>query len=289
MTLPFSRFSLLPRRKDSDKRSFGHVLILAGSPGLTGAARLAGESCARSGAGLTTLGVPQGLQGVITRKAIPELMSLGLSQDRSGALSLEAYSRIMAFISARKVNCLAIGPGLSRATGTGRLVRKLVRNSPCPVVLDADGLNSFEGKAVLLKEHRSPLLLTPHRGEFERLFAKAWPERESARAALAKKLSRFYDVLLVLKGHRTLVAEGGNIYINRTGNAGMAKGGSGDVLTGIIAAFIAQGLAPYAAACWAVHFHGKAGDIAVREKSELSLLPSDVIEALPRAFGGRRR
>ena len=296
--MKLSGFPLLPRKKAADKRHFGHAFILAGSPGMTGAACLAGEACLKSGAGLVTLGVPKGTQNIVSKKSISELMSLGLRESKAGALSPSAYAGILSFITSRAVNCLAVGPGMGHEAGTAALVHRVVKASPCPLVLDADGLNCFSaeggsasgGKDGLreLRKHTSPLVLTPHRGEFERLFSEAWPERETKRVALAKKLSRFYDVVLVLKGHRTLVVECGNVYRNLTGNPGMAKGGSGDVLTGILAAFIAQGLRPFEAASWAVYFHGKAGDLAVREKGELSLLPSDLIDALPRAFGGRK-
>ena len=281
MKISNTSFGLLPRKKNVDKNSFGHVLILAGSPGMTGAARLAGEACLKAGAGLTTLGVPKGLGNIYAKKNIPELMCLALSQSKRGTISFAAYPKIISFLRERRITCLAIGPGLSYDTGTARLVQKIVGTSPIPVVLDADGLNCFKGCSEKLKSHRARLILTPHRGEFERLFATQWPEKESERSLLAKKLSKFYDVVLVLKSHRTLVTDGQKLYCNFTGNPGMAKGGSGDVLTGIIAAFVAQGLDPFRAAVWAVHFHGKAGDLAIREKSELSLMPSDLINALP--------
>jgi NAD(P)H-hydrate epimerase len=276
------RFSLIPRNTNADKSNFGHVFILAGSPGMTGAACLAGEACLKSGAGLVTLGVPKGLQNIYAKKQIPELMCLGLPESRKKTLGAQAYSKIISFIRARNVNCLAVGPGLSHEAGTAKLIQKIVRCSPVPVVLDADGLNCFKGHAEKLIKRQVPLVLTPHRREFERLFALPWPQAESQRAMLAKKLCRFYDVVLVLKGRCTLVADRHRVYRNLTGNPGMAKGGSGDVLTGIIAAFIAQGLDLFYAAVWAVYFHGKAGDAAVREKGELSLMPSDLIHALPR-------
>lgn len=290
MKSPFSpkkfRFSLLPRNKKADKTHFGHALVLAGSSNMTGAARLAAEACLRSGAGLVTLGVPKSLRSVYAKKSIPELMCLGLPENKQGALSLEAYPKIFSYMRARRVNCLAIGPGLTHGASTAKLVQKIVKMSPVPVVLDADGLNCFSAGGGLnaLKKHATPLILTPHRGEFERLFQTRWPEKETERVALAKKLSKFYGAVLVLKGHRTLVVERENVYKNLTGNPGMAKAGSGDVLTGVIAAFIAQGLKPFEAAAWGVYFHGKAGDLAAREKSELGLLASDIVAALPRVF-----
>ena len=135
-----------------------------------------------------------------------------------------------------------------------------------------------------LRRHAGPLVLTPHEREFERLFGQPLPNKPSGRMALAKKLSKFYDVVLVLKGHRTLVVESPQVYVNTTGNPGMAKGGTGDVLTGIIASFIGQGLGAFQAAVWAVYFHGKAGDFAARQKGELALTASDLIDALPKVF-----
>ena len=177
-----------------------------------------------------------------------------------------------------------MGPGLSVKPAPAALVRKIVREFSVPIVLDADGLNSFKGKAAELRKHAGPLVLTPHRKEFERLFREKYPENLKAREALAKKLSRFYHGVLVLKGHRTVVTDGRRVYVNRTGNPGMAKGGSGDVLAGVVAAFIAQGLGSFEAAVWAVYFHGRAGDRAVREKGELSLVASDIIEYFPKVF-----
>ena len=284
--MPFktSKFPLLPRKKDTDKSAYGHVLVLAGSGRMSGAARLVGRACLSAGAGLVTVGVPESVSGIFSKKALAELMCLPLPETHAGTLATAGYSKIMSFIRARRVNGVAIGPGLSHETTTSTLIRKLVKNIPLPVVLDADGLNAYKEKSAELKKHRGALIVTPHRAEFERLFSQKWPTNPARRAALAKNLSRFYDVTIVLKGHHTLVVQKNEIYKNRTGNPGMAKGGSGDVLTGVIAAFIAQGLSPFQAASWAVYFHGKAADLAVKTKSELSLLASDIIDNLSNAF-----
>ena len=276
-------FPLLPRKKNTDKSRYGHALVLAGSKRMPGAAILAARAALASGAGLVTLGVPECLLGVVPR-ALPEAMPLALPQTSSGSFSLSAARLVLDFIQKRKIKALLIGPGLSTHPETARFARRLIQETPAPVVLDADGLNSFKGKASLLRKHAAPLVLTPHRGEFERLFGQKCPEKESARLALAKKLSKFYDVVLVLKGHRTLVVKAEAAYVNRTGNPGMAKGGSGDVLAGMIAAFIAQDLGTWEAAKWAVYYHGLAGDIAVKKKGELGLLASDLIADLPKAF-----
>ncbi len=278
------QFPLLPRKKKTEKSDYGHVFVLAGSKGLSGAAKLASRAALVSGAGLVTLGVPASLQSLMER-SLTEVMPMALPETKAGALSLSALGKIRAFIKKRRINVLAVGPGLSQNTGTTQLVRKIVRGASIPVVLDADGLNSFKGKTGLLRtRNAAPLVLTPHKREFERLFAKKWPTAGSERIKLAKKLARFYHVVLVLKGDRTLVVEGEKVYVNDTGNPGMAKGGTGDVLTGIIASFIAQGLDPFRACAWAVYIHGRAGDVAVKVKGELSLVAGDLIDTLPRVF-----
>jgi hydroxyethylthiazole kinase-like uncharacterized protein yjeF len=279
-----SGFTLLPRNKKTDKSRYGHVLVLAGSRGMSGAPQLVSRACLKSGAGLVTVGVPKSIRAVFAKASLAEVMCLELPETSAGTLSAGAYSKIVSFIRARKINALAVGPGLTHQSGTSALVRRLVKSLNIPIVLDADGLNAYRSKSVQLKQHHGKLVVTPHRKEFERLFSKSWPERQDQRAMLAKKLSRLYDVTIVLKGPRTLVVQGAQIYENRTGNPGMAKAGSGDVLTGILAAFVAQGLSPFKAARWAVYFHGKAADLAVKSKSELGLLAGDIIEYLPQAF-----
>ncbi len=276
-------FPLLPRKKKTDKSHYGHTLVLAGSKNLTGAAILASRAALHSGSGLVTLGTPGSLQDLMGRSLV-EVMTLALPETKEGSLSLRSFARILTFIHRRKINSLAIGPGLSQNQETMGLVRKLVTHVKTPVVLDADGLNSFKGKAGLLRHHQAGLVLTPHRREFERLFKTKLPSRGLDRMKLAKKLAKFYDVVLVLKDHKTLVISTDHVYVNTTGNPGMAKGGSGDVLTGMIASFMAQGLGLFQAAAWAVYFHGKAGDLAVKQKGELGLIASDLIDFLPKAF-----
>lgn len=278
-----TKFPLLPRKKTADKSAYGRVLVFAGSKRMPGAAVLASSAALRSGAGLVTLAAPDSLKKAFVR--IPhEIMRLPLPSTAGGAATSGGFSVIKKFIQKRRINSLAVGPGLSEDPGTALCVRRVIARLGVTTVLDADGLNAFRGKASLLKKHAGPLILTPHKGEFERLFEERWPQNEKARLALAKRLCKFYDVVLVLKGHRTLVVCGDRAYVNRTGNPGLAKGGSGDVLTGIIAAFVAQGLKPYEAARWAVYFHGRAADIAVKRTGELGLTASDVIVALPIAF-----
>ena len=293
-----NKFPLLPRKKNTSKNDYGHVLVLAGSKGFTGAAILASRAALVSGSGLVTLGAPRSL-GNIFAKTLLEIMQLGLPETSQGSLGLAAHRKIEAFIKKRRINALAAGPGLSCQAETCKLVRRIVRSVSLPLVLDADGLNSFsarggsapggQGRLTELRRHAGPLVLTPHQGEFERLFTEVLPKEKLKRIALAKKLSKFYDVVLVLKGHQTLVIEGDRVYVNATGNPGMAKGGSGDVLTGVITSFIGQGLNAFEASSWGAYFHGKAGDLAVREKGELGVVASDLINYLPKAFLGFKK
>ncbi len=284
MYLKLKSFPLLPRKKNTSKADYGHALILAGSRNMTGAASLSAEACLRSGAGLATLACPKSVVASLSRKLTSEIIFLPLPETRDGALAQIAFPSLIKYIRRRKISVLGVGPGLTHNKGTATLVRKLVSWSSVPVVLDADGLNAFQSHLPDLRAHKAELVLTPHAKEFERLFSEPIPKSIPARVALAKKLARLYDVTIVLKGHHTLVVNPSQVYKNNTGNPGMAKGGAGDVLTGMITAFIAQGLSPFQAASWAVYFHGKAGDLAVKVKGELSLLASDMIKVLPEAF-----
>lgn len=273
---PQGRFPLLPRKKNTDKTTYGHALIAAGSRSMPGAAAIVSRACLASGAGLVTAALDRSLQkqsSVIP----PEAMRLWTA----GA---HAQTRVLRYIKERRVNVCAVGPGLTVEKNAQKLARALVRSVRVPVVLDADGLNAFRGRAEELKKRRAALVLTPHHKEFERLFGIRVPARPAEQARLAKKLARLYDGVLVLKGHRTVVTDGVRSYVNSTGNPGLAKGGSGDALTGVITAFIAQGLQPFKAACWAVYFHGRAADLAVRKTGQLGLTATDIIEFLPKAF-----
>ena len=282
------KFPLLPRKKNTNKFTYGHALILAGSRGMTGAAILASRAALESGSGLVTLGIPKSLV-FIAAKSLPEVMQLGLPETRSASTSLSAYPAIIKFIGKRRINGVLIGPGLSQNSQTAQLARKLVSTLSMTTVLDADGINGFSsrgGKNHMneLRSHGGPLIITPHEKEFERLFSERWPKTISDRIKLAKRLSKSYDVVLVMKGCGTLVVSGEKCYVNPTGNPGMAKGGAGDVLSGMITAFVCQKLDPFSAASWAVYFHGRAADLAVKERGELGLIASDIIRFLPKAF-----
>ena len=269
-----------PRRQpDSHKGDFGHVLVIAGSLGYTGAAYLASQAALLSGAGLVTLAAGKSLHGILASK-LAEVMVKPFFETRDASLSLMALKDLLAF--SEKCNVVALGPGISQNKETQELVRSLIAKLNKPVVLDADGINAMAGHADLLKSAKSGLILTPHPGEMSRLTGKDISEIQKDRNNVAIGFAREYNTVLVLKGHETIVADpAGQIFVNTTGNAGMASGGSGDVLTGMIAAFVAQGCTPFDAAVLGAYFHGLAGDIAAKEKGLLSLIATGLLNKLP--------
>lgn len=271
-----------PRKASTHKGDFGRVFILAGSRGFTGAAHLAAMAAVRSGAGLVTAGVPQCVYTVIARREA-EVMVKPFTSARDGAFSAAAVPAIMKFFETQ--DAAAAGPGLSRSPGVRKLVHTLVKKSRKPLVLDADALNVLEGMCGLLAGAKAPLILTPHEGEFKRLFGRKPASTAAGRRQDALDTARKYKITLVLKGHRTVVASPeGCVFVNSTGNPGMATGGTGDVLTGVITALLGQGFKPYDAARIGVYFHGLAGDLAVRKKGQVSLAAGDLLDHLPQAF-----
>ena len=273
---------LLPRKVDSHKGDFGHVLILAGSARFSGAAVLCSQACLRAGAGLVTLGIPKSLNKAFIKIKPTEAMTLPLPETKEITLSPPAFSKIREF--AKKINVLVIGPGLSQNRSTQSLIRKLASCAVKPLVIDADGLNALVGYLSVLPK-KIPVILTPHPGEMARLLKVKVAQVQKDRKKVAKDFVNRYNVILVLKGHQTIVVEKNReLFINKTGNPGMAKAGSGDVLTGIIAAFLAQGLSGFEAAKYAVYLHGLAGDLAAKEKTQLAMIASDIIDKLPKAI-----
>jgi NAD(P)H-hydrate epimerase len=270
------------RAPDSHKGDYGHALIIAGSAGYTGAAYLTSQAAALSGAGLVTLAVGKTIYPIMAAK-LTEVMVKPFFETKDCSLSLLAEKEILGFSD--KCNAVAIGPGISQNKETQILVRNLARKCAKPIVIDADGLNAFAGHAEDLKAVASPHVLTPHPGEMARLTGKDVAEIQNNRKDIALQFAREYNTVLVLKGHNTVVASpAGECYINETGNPGMASGGVGDILTGVITGFMAQGLDTFTASILAVHFHGVAGDIAVREKGVLSLIATDLLNKLPEAL-----
>ncbi len=272
---------LLPvRRKDMNKGDCGRVFIVAGSVGMTGAACLCTKATLRSGSGLVTLGTPESVQPIVAT-ALLEAMTLPLPC-RDGRLSKDAISVICDKISASDV--CAVGPGLGNTDDIREIVSAiLTKKIPC--VIDADGLNSIAADTDILKTKNCAAVLTPHPGEMSRLTKLSVSEINSDRTGVALRFAKEWDCVVLLKGFETVIASpDGRFCINKTGNCGMASGGMGDVLTGIIASFIGQGCAPYDAACLGAFLHGLAADLAAAEVGEFSLIAGDVIKKLPNAI-----
>jgi NAD(P)H-hydrate epimerase len=271
------------RQKDTHKGDYGHVFILAGSAGMTGAAFLASQAALLSGSGLVTLGIPKSLNPIMETK-LTEVMTLPLEETSGQSLSSSCEKDILDF--AARADALAIGPGISRNKDTQKLIRNIIKNVDKPVVLDADGVNAYEEKPDELKGRKAPLVITPHPGEMSRIAKKSIQEIQKDRQSLAKRISREFDTVVVLKGFKTVVAQKDELYVNENGNPGMATGGIGDVLTGMIASLIGQGLDLFGAAKLASYVHGIAGDLAMREQGEISLIATDILHKLPAAFKG---
>src|SRR5579883_1715210 len=274
-----------PRPREANKGSFGHVLVVGGSVGKAGAAAMAGMSALRAGAGLSTVATPKSVLATVAGFH-PEVMTEACEETDSGTISLRAleYGRLDALVKGKTV--LAIGPGISRHPETAEFVRTIVQKYAMPVVLDADGLNAFEGQASKLNGKGRTLVLTPHPGEMARVTGLAIPEVQRDRTGIARKFAGEHNLIVVLKGHRTLVAQpNGEVWVNPTGNPGMATGGTGDVLTGMLAGMMAQNpLRPIEAVTSAVYLHGLAGDVACEFTGEQSLVATDLIRALPEAM-----
>jgi len=272
-----------PRPAASNKGKFGHVLIVGGSLGKAGAAAMAGMSALRVGAGLSTVATPKSVLPTVA-SFHPEIMTEPLAETTAGSISKRALARLRALAENKTV--LAVGPGMSRNAETAGLVRTLVGKRDCPIVLDADGLNAFEGHAQELRAKGAALVLTPHPGEMARLTGMTVAAVQRDRIQAARTFARKHRVILVLKGHRTLIAQpDGEIWVNSTGNPGMATGGTGDILTGMVAGLIAQYPDRIAeAVIAAVHLHGLAGDVARENMGEHSLVATDLLNALPEAF-----
>lgn len=276
---------LVPTRAPSShKGNFGHVLVLAGSPQYTGAAALCVGGALRSGAGLVTLGIPRGLQDVYQIK-LTESMTLPLPETEEGTLGQEAYPQIMKFIE--KVDSIALGPGLSKHPDTIKLVKRIISGSHKPLVIDADGVNAVAEELLVLRKAKAPLILTPHPGEMAGLLHTSVKSVQTDRWKITRELADKYGITIVLKGYQSVIAgDDKKIYINSSGNPGMASGGMGDILTGIIAGLLAQGLRPIDSARLGVYMHGASGDMAAQERGEWGILACDVLEKLPYVMSG---
>ncbi|HEY4708259.1 MAG TPA: NAD(P)H-hydrate dehydratase [Thermodesulfobacteriota bacterium] len=274
------RKSLKPRKPESHKSTHGHLLVLAGSPGMTGAAYMAAVSAMRAGAGLATLGVPESLNGIMEVKTT-EVMSIGLPETPERTLGTVSFDAIKAMLPGK--TAVIIGPGVGSSVEMMRLIEMLVREVRVPLVIDADGLNSIAPKAAMLKEAKAEVVLTPHPGEMARLLDVGAKDVQSDRMGSALRLVEMTGATVVLKGAGTIIAApSGRVYINSTGNPGLATAGTGDVLAGMLGGFLAQGYSPEEAASAAVYIHGLAGDEVKKTQGELGMMAMDLVPLIPR-------
>jgi len=279
ITEDFIKPLIRTRPAESHKGTYGHALVIGGSVGLTGAVIMASNAALRCGAGLVTAGIPGSLLPVV-EGGLFEVMTTPLAETNQGAIGLEALPAIENLLGT--VSVCAIGPGMSGASEGNAVVRFVLERSGIPVVIDADGLNALKGDAAILKDRQIPVVLTPHPGEMARLTGKSIEEIQSDRIGIARDFAEQWEVTLVLKGNKTVIANPlGDIYVNTTGNPGMATAGSGDVLCGIITGLISQGLKPQDAAVAGVYLHGMAGDYAAQRKGQRGLVAGDLINSLP--------
>ena len=267
---------------DAHKGAFGHALIVAGSPGKAGAAVMAAQGALRAGAGLVSVATPNELAPVIQAQ-VCEAMCVPSAESLEGTLGIGAEEELLK--AAGAMTACAIGPGLSTHYETSQAVRNLIQRLTIPMVIDADGLNALAGHLELLKRLKAPVVMTPHPGEMGRLLGISSDDVQKDRIGIASAFARKYNVTLALKGAATVVATpDGRVFINGNGNPGMATGGTGDVLTGMIGGLLAQGYSATQAACLGVYLHGFAGDLAASEKGEISMTAGDLIGKISEAF-----
>lgn len=275
--------ALFPRRqRDAHKGNYGHLLIVSGASGYSGAVTLAALAALRSGAGLVTAIVPRSILPVVA-KNVPEAMIHGAPQTAQGSLTASCWKKWRKKID--QFTAVLAGPGMTRHPETLRLVKMILRDARMPVVLDADALNVFESNAVMLAKRKCPLVITPHPGEMARLLGMTTKEVQARRFDTARNACVRTKSTVVLKGAGTLVAEEEKpLQVNMTGNPGMAKGGMGDALAGLLGGLLAQGLKPFNAARAAVWLHGRAGDLAASRQTEQTMIVRDLLTCLPQAF-----
>lgn len=273
---------LAPRRRDAHKGDFGRVLIVGGSVGMAGAPALAAGAALRGGAGLVKVACPEAVLPTVAG-CVPCATSMALPGDAAGRIAARAADAIIE--ESQRQDVVALGPGVGRSDELVAIVQTLLAGIDKPMVIDADGLNNLSEISEWPNLRAGPLVLTPHPGEMKRLLAAAGLSIDiDDREKTVRAFAAWCGQVVVLKGAGTLVCEGDRVYRNRTGNPGMATGGTGDVLTGLIAALIGQGLSPFDAAVLGVHLHGSAGDIAARALGQVSLIASDLIDHLPAAI-----
>ena len=277
--------ALLPRPSDAHKASVGRVLVVGGSRGMAGAPALAARGALRAGAGLVTIAVPARIADIVA-SFLPETMVLALPCDHDGSLDSSADEALLAFLD--RVDAIVLGPGLGRAPGTEEAVFGLLAKAKVPVVLDADGLYAIRGRVKDLATRSGVTVLTPHRGEASALLGESNTTQIVNREARARRLATDAHGVCVLKGPGTLVSDGTRLYVNATGNPILATGGTGDVLSGIVAAFLAglpaTGGDAFGAACLAVHVHGAAADLLRARRGDRGTFASEIADAIPEAI-----
>lgn len=278
----FIRDRLVKRTPESNKGTYGKLLCVCGSRNMQGAAVLCTNAAVKSGAGIVISAFPEKAYPAIASK-VTEALMLPLKDDKSGFISFDAEGNVLKALK----SCTAVvaGCGLGNIEATKRIINCIIRQAKCPIVIDADGINAISSNINILKSASVPVILTPHPGEMSRLTGKTVEEIQEKRADTAKEFAQKYGVTLVLKGNNTVIAmSDGRVFVNMTGNAGMAKGGSGDVLAGITGSFLAQGMSAEDAAVCAVYVHGLSGDLTARRYSMTGMTPSMMIDCLPKLF-----
>lgn len=277
----FIKSSLPVRRLDSNKGSYGKLLSVCGSARMQGAAVLCADAAVRSGVGLLTCAFPQKAYPAIASKLTEPLM-LPLADDETGFLSDEAVTEILSKLS--QSAAVVIGCGLGVTDGTRKVLEAVIQNAKCPVLIDADGLNILSENIDILKTVKAPAVLTPHPGEMSRLLSRSIDEIQQNRVSACRELAEKTGAVVLLKGCNTVISDGNTVYINPTGNQGMAKGGSGDVLSGIIGSLLAQGTDAFSSAVCGAYIHGLCGDVLAEEYSLTGLTPTMMVNALPKLF-----
>jgi len=273
---------LPPRPRDAHKGDFGKICIIAGSIGMSGAAALAGRSALRAGAGLVRVATPKSVLPIVA-SIEPSFTTIPLAEDAIGRISAKSTNTILNAISEN--DCIAFGPGVGQSGDIRTVIDTLIQQENLKLVIDADGLNNLSKIKNWPEKLKADLILTPHPGEFERLWSGLFREKFPAkRIDQAATLAKRTKTIVVLKGAGTIVSNGNKVYVNKTGNPGMATAGAGDVLTGVITALIGQHLSNFDAAVLGVYVHGFAGDIAAKKTGEVSLMTTDIIESLCEAF-----
>lgn len=262
------------RQQDTHKGDYGRILLLCGAEGYTGAPYLAAQAALRSGAGLIYTAVPRAIYPIVAEK-LHEPIVLPL-QDHDGKFCRDALDDVLGRLE--QMDACLLGPGLGRSSEINLFVEELIRHCKCPLVLDADGINAVSEHIGVLREAACPVILTPHEGEFRRLRASFGGDRVEEAMALAEQT----QTIILRKGHISVITNGVQVYLNRTGNAGMATGGSGDVLAGILVSLLGQGAPPLEATAAAAWLHGTAGDLAEKQYGQYAMVPSDIIEQLSR-------